>query len=149
MEMGQTSPYLDEKLFPKRRWKNCNLLFVSMKSKQKTPEKKKAQRKKMADLVICCLWISLKSKQETQLQRREKTGDVSHCGLAIYFEKYIMANEELWKLKYSTVQKYNLQKEKNPLIETKNPSRYYYNSITNLQFQHKPKYYILKILIYK
>ncbi len=29
-----------------------------------------------------------------------------------------------------------------------NPSRYY-NSITNLKFQHKPKYHLSKILIYK
>jgi hypothetical protein len=29
-----------------------------------------------------------------------------------------------------------------------NPSRYY-NSITNLKFQHKPKYHLLKILILK
>jgi len=29
-----------------------------------------------------------------------------------------------------------------------NPSRYYYNSIiTNLKFQHKPKYHVSKILI--
>jgi len=37
------------------------------------------------------------------------------------------------------MQKYNLQK--NPLRETQNPSRYYYNSIiTNIsKFQHKPK----------
>jgi hypothetical protein len=39
--------------------------------------------------------------------------------------------------------KYNLQK--NPLKETKNPSRYYYNSIIiNLKFQHKPKYHLKK-----
>jgi hypothetical protein len=29
-----------------------------------------------------------------------------------------------------------------------NPSRYY-NFITNLKFQHKPKYYLSKILIYR
>jgi hypothetical protein len=49
---------------------------------------------------------------------------VSHCGLAIYIKKkYLKAKEEeLWKLKYFTMQKYiNLQK-KNPLNETKNPS---------------------------
>jgi hypothetical protein len=28
-----------------------------------------------------------------------------------------------------------------------NPSRYYFNSITNLKFQHKPKYHVSKILI--
>jgi hypothetical protein len=41
---------------------------------------------------------------------------VSHCGLAIYIKEYLKAKEELWKLKYFTIQKYNLQK--NPLKET-------------------------------
>jgi hypothetical protein len=38
---------------------------------------------------------------------------------------------------------------KNPLKETKNPSRYYYyNSIiANLKFPHKSKYHLSKILI--
>jgi hypothetical protein len=36
---------------------------------------------------------------------------VSHHGLAIYIKKYLQAKEEeLWKLKYFTMQKYNLQK---------------------------------------
>jgi hypothetical protein len=39
-----------------------------------------------------------------------KTRGVSHCGLAIYIKKYLKAKEELWKLKYFTMQKYNLQK---------------------------------------
>ncbi len=30
--------------------------------------------------------------------------------LAIYMNKYVKAKEELWKLKYFTIQKYNLQK---------------------------------------
>jgi hypothetical protein len=35
----------------------------------------------------------------------------THWGLAIYILKYIKAKEEeLWKLKYLTMQKYNLQK---------------------------------------
>jgi hypothetical protein len=38
------------------------------------------------------------------------TRGVSHCGLAIYIEKFLKANEELWKLKYFTMQKHNLQK---------------------------------------
>jgi hypothetical protein len=43
---------------------------------------------------------------------------VSHIGLAFYIKKYLKAKEELWKLKYFTMQKYiNLQK--NPLKETK------------------------------
>jgi hypothetical protein len=42
---------------------------------------------------------------------------VSHYGLAISIKKYFKAKEELWKFKYFTMQKYNLQK--NPLKETK------------------------------
>jgi hypothetical protein len=35
----------------------------------------------------------------------------SHYGLAIYNKKkYLKANEDLWKLKYFSMQKYNLQK---------------------------------------
>jgi hypothetical protein len=71
---------------------------------------------------------------------------VSHYdGLAVYIKKYLKAKEELWKLKYFTLQKYNLQKILQK--ESKNPSRYY-NSITNLKFQHKPKNIMLqKILL--
>ncbi len=35
---------------------------------------------------------------------------VSHRGLAIYIKKYLNAKEELWKLKYFTIQKHNLPK---------------------------------------
>jgi hypothetical protein len=35
---------------------------------------------------------------------------MSGCGLAIYIKKYRKAKEELWKLKYFTMQTYNLQK---------------------------------------
>jgi hypothetical protein len=46
----------------------------------------------------------------------------------------------------SQCKKYNLQK--NPLKKrNQNPSRYYYNSRTNLKFEHKPKYHLSKILI--
>jgi hypothetical protein len=49
----------------------------------------------------------------------------------------------LWKLKYFTKKKYNLQQ--NPSKRNQNPSRYYNNSIvTNLKFQHKPKYHLSK-----
>jgi hypothetical protein len=46
---------------------------------------------------------------------------VSHCGLAIYIEKYLKAKEELWKLKYFTLQQYNLQKFL--YKKTENPSK--------------------------
>jgi hypothetical protein len=38
------------------------------------------------------------------------TRGVSHYGLSNYIKKYLKAKEELWKLKYFTMQKYNLQK---------------------------------------
>jgi hypothetical protein len=38
------------------------------------------------------------------------TRGVSHCGLAIFTKKYLKTKEELLKLKYSMMQKYNLQK---------------------------------------
>jgi hypothetical protein len=38
------------------------------------------------------------------------TRGVSHWGLAICIKKYLKAKEEIWKLKYFTMQKYNLQK---------------------------------------
>jgi len=65
---------------------------------------------------------------------------VSHRGLAIYKEK----EEELWKFKYFSMQKYNLQK--NPLKKIK-ILQDIINSITNLKFQHKPKYHLSEILI--
>jgi hypothetical protein len=37
---------------------------------------------------------------------------VSHCGLAIYTKKYLKAKDDLWKLRYFTMQKYNLLKKK-------------------------------------
>jgi hypothetical protein len=68
---------------------------------------------------------------------------VSHCGLAIYTKKYLKAKEELWKLKYFTMQNiiFKESSKRNQI-----PSRYY-NSITNLKFQQKPKYHLSKILI--
>jgi hypothetical protein len=40
-----------------------------------------------------------------------KTRGVSHCGHAIYIKKYLKEKEELWKFKYFTMQKHNLQKK--------------------------------------
>jgi hypothetical protein len=61
---------------------------------------------------------------------------VSHCGVAIYIKKYLKAQEELWKLKYFNMAKYNLLKKSSK--RNHNPSRYY-KSMPNLKFQHKPK----------
>jgi hypothetical protein len=51
-----------------------------------------------------------------EVQQLIKTRGVSHYGLAIYIKKYLKTKEELWKLKYFIVQKYNLPKilEKEP-----------------------------------
>jgi hypothetical protein len=35
---------------------------------------------------------------------KKKTADVSHSGLAIYIKRYLKSKEELWKLKYFTMQ---------------------------------------------
>jgi hypothetical protein len=42
--------------------------------------------------------------------KQNKIRGVSQYGLAIYIKKYLKAKEELWKLKYFNMQKYNLQK---------------------------------------
>jgi len=62
-------------------------------------------------------------------------GFVTHTmALPFTLKWYLKAKEEeLWKLKYFTMQK--LQSSNNPLKETQNPS-IHYNSRTNLKFQH-------------
>jgi hypothetical protein len=64
-----------------------------------------------------------------------------------FFKKYLKAEEELWKFKYFTMQKYNLQKKSSK--RNQNPSRYHNFVTNNLKFQHKPKYHLSKILILK
>ncbi len=43
-------------------------------------------------------------------EKKKKTRGVVHYGLAIDIKKYLKVKEELWKFKYFTMQKYNLQK---------------------------------------
>jgi hypothetical protein len=64
--------------------------------------------------------------------------------LPFTLKRYLKAKKELWKLKYFTMPEYNLQK--NPLKETK-ILQVILTLITNLKFQHKPKYHVSKILI--
>jgi hypothetical protein len=55
---------------------------------------------------------------KAECEANSNIGCVTLYGLAIYIKKYLKAEEEeLWKLKYFTMQKYNLQK--NSLQETK------------------------------
>ncbi len=92
-------------------------------------------------------WLLRNSQQQQVVSRwvLKVTRGGLHCGLAVYSKTYLKAKEELLKLKYFTMQKYNLEKSSK---RNQNPSRYY-NSITNLKFQHKPKYHLSKILISK
>jgi hypothetical protein len=48
-------------------------------------------------------WI--KAKLPNFFFSLHKTRGVSHCGLAIYIKKCLKPKEELWKLKYFTMQK--------------------------------------------
>jgi len=70
---------------------------------------------------------------------------VSHCGLAVCIKKYLAAKENF---NYGNS---NISPCKNIILKksskrNQNPSRYY-NFITNLKFQHKPKYHLSKNLI--
>jgi hypothetical protein len=75
--------------------------------------------------------------------------DVSYwCSVTLPFtlkSTYLEENEQLWKFKYFTMQKYIIVKKKSS-ERNQNPSRYN-NCITNLKFQHKPKYHLSKILV--
>jgi len=64
-----------------------------------------------------------------------------HYGHAIYMKKYhkakerrIYGNSNISPCKNIIIKKSSKKKR------NQNPSRYYYNSLTNLKFQHKPKY---------
>jgi hypothetical protein len=47
----------------------------------------------------------------SSLKIPKNTRGVSPCGLGhLHIKKYLTAKEELWKLKYFTMEKYNLQK---------------------------------------
>jgi hypothetical protein len=96
-------------------------------------------RKYMSGTLDCILVMNLLG-----LELSEITRGVSHCGLAIHIKKYVKAKEELWKLKYFTMQKYNQVKKSSK--RNQNPSRDF-NSVTNFMFQHKSKCHLSKILI--
>jgi hypothetical protein len=77
-------------------------------------------------------------------EEEKKTRGVSHCSLAIYIKIYPKAKEEFFENS-------NISPCKNIIFKksyerNQNPSKYY-NSVTNLKFQHKPKYHFSKILI--
>jgi hypothetical protein len=71
------------------------------------------------------------------MQCKHNKGVCHTVALPFTVESVLKEKEELWKLKYFTMQKSK---------RYQNPSRYY-NSITNLKFRHKPKHHVSKILI--
>jgi len=74
---------------------------------------------------------------------------VSHCGLAISTLKSILKQKKNYGNSNISPCK-NMQIFKQiPLKRNQNPSGYYNSIITNLKFQHKPKYHLSKILISK
>jgi hypothetical protein len=102
--------------------------------------------------------IHPKEKREEQPKRereRERTniqqGMCHTMAFAIYIKKYYLKakEEELWKFKYFTMQKYNLQKIKILYKKPKSFKIYYNSIITNPKLQHKPKYHhhLSKILL--
>jgi hypothetical protein len=54
-------------------------------------------------------WDKVWERSHGDKQKNKQTRGVSNCGLAIYIKKYIKAKEEeLWKLNYFTMPKYDL-----------------------------------------
>ncbi len=75
----------------------------------------------LAQQLSSCLGFNLKCEVDCMVWIDPNpilTRGVSHYRLAIYIKMYLKAKEELWKFKYFTMQKHNLQK-KNPLKDTK------------------------------
>jgi hypothetical protein len=62
----------------------------AIKFKPKRPPESKGMQSK---------WTSFKSLNVYAFKNLIATRGVSHCGLAIYIEKYLKAKKELWKLK--------------------------------------------------
>jgi len=66
-----------------------------------------------------------------------KTRGVSQCGSAIYIKKSILRQKKNYgNSNISRCKKIIFKKSSK---RNQNPSRNYYNSVTNLKFQHKPK----------
>jgi hypothetical protein len=76
---------------------------------------------------------------------KENKGMCHTMALPFTFKKYLKAKEELWKLKLFHHAKI-YQSSKKSSKRNQNPWSYY-NSITNLKFQHQPKYHLSKIHI--
>jgi len=78
---------------------------------------------------------------------KSKTRGVSQCGIAIYIKKSILRQKKNYgNSNIFTMQNVIIFKKKSSK-RNQNLSRYY-NSITNLKFQHKPKHHLKNPLSY-
>jgi hypothetical protein len=73
------------------------------------------------------------------------TRGVSQCGLAIFTLKSILRQKKNYGNSSISPCKNIIFKKSSE--RNQNLSRYYNSIITNLKFQHKPKYYLSKLLI--
>jgi hypothetical protein len=101
-------------------------------------------------LPSCChtkCWKPLKTGRSFAVFFLPKTRGVSHTVALLFtlLKSMLRQKKNYGNSKYFTMQICNLQN--NPLKQSQNPSRYNYNSVTNLKFQHKPKCHLSKILM--
>jgi hypothetical protein len=78
-----------------------------------------------------------------KLLKARITRGVPHCGLAIYIKNIIRQKKNYENSSNSPCKNIIFKKSSK---RNQNLSRYY-NFITNLKFQHNPKYHLSKILI--
>jgi hypothetical protein len=105
---------------------------------------------KKGQCMLAQLYFSINKRKGERGKKRVcgfRGGGVAHYGLAIYIKKY---GKALQKKNYENS---NISPRKNIIFKkssrrNQNPSRYY-NSITNLKFQHKPKKTIFQKSLYK
>ncbi len=119
----------------------CNTWTISKTSKLVTGQQRQRstllfQKPKCPNATIIMFQIHLSKTRPTRC--------VSHCGLAVYIKKYLKAKRRIMETQIFHHAKIYLSFKKSSK-RNQNPSRYY-NSITNLKFQHKPKYHLSKIL---
>jgi len=84
------------------RWKHAESSFTSMRKDKKWPKEDTEHEIQTSDKLIWCFRVLRASPAAATTTTR----GVSHCGLPIYIKKSLKANEELWKLKYFTIQNY-------------------------------------------
>jgi len=133
------------------RWSNSadSNSLKTHKNRGKTKERGKAQRTGLTgppapkcanacELARAIPLLSIAYCAKTETGNRKKQGVFHTVACNLHLKK------ELWKLKYFTMQKIHFSK--NPQKETK-ILQDVITFITNLKFQHKPKYHLSTILI--